>query len=172
MKKLILLISMLFLLVLVGCSKDNKDIRVHKHKAVYSWVVINKNSYTITGLNINTLSSFNKEILKLAIKGDIKKCEFFQWNKKECYQIATLQRKYLKNLNCDKLLFYKEYCFDKYYRGKLECSKIHNEVIKKDCILHKDMLQVIKSKDINWCKKFPYPFRKECELEIKKLLTK
>ena len=118
----------------------------------------------------DSLSSFDKWVIKIAVKEWISVCKSLSSPKKitYCEKLVKNEQENYKKGNCDKLVYLKQACLDEQNYKKLDCDKILNWLKKRECILQKNLKEVVKSWDITQCHQFPYPQNKECE----KLLTK
>ncbi len=170
MKKIWFMI-LFWLVMLSGCSQKhiihNNTSNVNKNMITgWNHSVVKKRQNTIE----DSLSPFDKWVIKIAVKEWISVCKSLSSPKKitYCEKLVKNEQENYKKGNCDKLVYLKQACLDEQNYKKLDCEKISNWLKKRECILQRNLKKVVKNWNIQKCNQFPYPQNIEC----KKLLTK
>ena len=171
MKKIWFMVLSWLVVILGGCSQKqvihNNTSSVYKNMMTgWNHLVVKKKQNIIE----ESLSSFDKWIIKMAVKKWTSVCKSLSSKEKitYCENLVKNEQENYKKGNCDKLVYLKQSCLDEQNYKKLDCEKILNWLKKRECILQKNFKKVVKNWNIKQCNQFPYPQNKECE----KLLTK
>jgi len=169
MKKILLL---WILLVLASCSwntkqviKQNLKTNIQEKPHIISW-----NQIDMKTVSNEKLTEYDKWIIKIALKKNNESICKNLWKKEKlCKNIFETEMKYYKLWKCDKLLYLKQKCEDKVNYEKLNCNKIKNLLMQRECNIQKLYEEAIKTKNKNLCNQLPRPKRNEC---LKHVLTK
>jgi len=167
--RLIFLFLMVMLSLLNFWCKENENnlARENKNKLI----TIEKNKDIKDGENINnklSLTKFDKEIIKIAIKKGESMCKYLDKNKQNyCMELVKQQRQYLVNLDCNKMIVLTGECWDKKNFKNFDCDKIVDTLLRKRCFFLRSYQEAIKNHDKSFCEKLPRIKQKECYEKMK-----
>jgi len=111
-------------------------------------------------------SPYDIEIIKLAIKWDIKLCSSLKEKENECKKIVIDEKNKANKWDCENKLYFKKECIDNKNYKNLLCDKIVDSYIKKQCILEKKYKEAIENKDLDFCNHLPRIKKKQCIQDI------
>ena len=173
MKKILLLWIFLFL---ASCSWNTKQVikkdiqtdiqtDIQEKQHLLTW-----NQTIVKTVNNEKLTEYDKWIIKIALKKNNESICKNLWKKENlCKKIFETEMEYYKLWKCNKLLYLKQKCEDKVNYEELNCSKIKNLLMQRECNIQKLYEEAIKTKNKDLCNQLPRPKRNDC---LKYILTR
>jgi len=156
-------ILVLLSLVIFWCKKVEKNL-IKEDKNIIIKMEDNKKE----GEDID-LTEFERWIIQIAVKQWTGYCRYIEDKNKQkyCIKLVEQENQYLKDLECEKLIYLKDECYDKKYLKFLDCWKIRDIIIKRRCEFEKKYQDAIKNHDESFCKRLPRIKQKECYRLVK-----
>jgi len=173
-----LFIWLFIVLFLSSCSWNKNNLgKIDSKPNSWTWVVkilsgnkveLKKDVNKSKKISMETLSEFDKEVIKLAVTWKIETCKKLSSEKQSyCKDFVKKEQENYKQWNCDKLVYLKQKCLDDKNLKERNCTKISDELKKRQCYFQKEYDKAIKNKDVNFCKTLPRMMKNDCFEKMK-----
>jgi len=159
-------ILVLLSLVIFWCKKVEKSLTRENKNAINNMKDDEKKRKDKDNVE---LTEFESTIIQIAVKQWTGYCRYIENKNKQkyCIKLVEQENQYLKDLECEKLIYLKDECYDKKYLKFLDCWKIRDIIIKRRCEFEKKYQEAIKNHDESFCKRLPRIKQKECYRLVK-----